>query len=183
LSESVIILGIDPGTNVTGFGLIKVCGDKISPLLIDELLLKKIPDHYDRLEKIYQRTAQIIAEYSPHEVALEAQFFGQNVQSMIKLGRAQGVAMSAALAQQILVVEYAPKKVKMAITGNGNASKEQLALTLKDLLNIKKLPKSLDATDGLAIAVCHAYNRNRPSSSKKTNWATFVSQNPDKVIS
>ena len=136
-----------------GFGLIEIINKKMNLLELNELKLTKISDHYLRLKLIFERTIDLIDKYSPDEIAIEAPFFGKNVQSMLKLGRAQGVAMSAGLSRQIPVTEYSPKKIKMAITGNGNASKEQVAKMLQNLLNIKDLPKNLDSTDGLAAAV------------------------------
>ncbi len=177
-----IILGIDPGTTVMGYGLIKVLGKKMELIVIDELLLSKYDSHYLRLKKIFEKTIQIIETYQPDEIAIEAPFFGKNVQSMLKLGRAQGVAMAAGLSREVPITEYAPKKIKMAITGNGNASKEQVAKMLQNLLKLKKLPKNLDATDGLAAAVCHFYNAGRdPEGKNYTGWAAFVKKNPDKV--
>ena len=152
-----IILGIDPGTTIMGFGLIKVVDNKMSFLLLNELVLNKFDDHYLRLKHIFERTLALIDKYHPDEIAIEAPFFGKNVQSMLKLGRAQGVAMAAGLSKEIPITEYSPKKIKMSITGSGNASKEQVAKMLQSLLGIKKLPKNLDSTDGLAAAVCHFY--------------------------
>ena len=162
-----IILGIDPGTTIMGFGLIKVVGNKMSFLLLNELVLNKLDDHYLRLKYIFERTIDLIEKYHPDEIAIEAPFFGKNVQSMLKLGRAQGVAMAAGLSKEIPITEYSPKKIKMSITGSGNASKEQVAKMLQSLLGIKKLPKNLDSTDGLAAAVCHFYNQNNKLSLKK----------------
>ena len=162
-----IILGIDPGTTIMGFGLIKVVGNKMSFLLLNELVLNKLDDHYLRLKYIFERTIDLIEKYHPDEIAIEAPFFGKNVQSMLKLGRAQGVAMAAGLSKEIPITEYSPKKIKMSITGSGNASKEQVAKMLQSLLGIKKLPKNLDSTDGLAAAVCHFYNQNNKLSSEK----------------
>lgn len=177
-----IILGIDPGTSIMGFGIIKVIGKKMEFVQMNELILKKYDDHYIKLKLIFERTIELIDTYHPDEVALEAPFFGKNVQSMLKLGRAQGVAMAAALSRDIPVTEYAPLKIKMAITGNGKSSKEQVALMLKSLLNLKTLPKNLDATDGLAAAVCHFYNSGRVVGGKNyTGWAAFVSQNEKRV--
>ena len=152
-----IILGIDPGTTIMGFGLIKVVDNKMSFLLLNELVLNKFDDHYLRLKHIFESTLALIDKYHPDEIAIEAPFFGKNVQSMLKLGRAQGVAMAAGLSKEIPITEYSPKKIKMSITGSGNASKEQVAKMLQSLLGIKKLPKNLDSTDGLAAAVCHFY--------------------------
>jgi crossover junction endodeoxyribonuclease RuvC len=177
-----IILGIDPGTTIMGFGLIKVVGKKMEFIQMNELMLQKYDDHYLKLKLIFERTVELIDTYHPDEIAIEAPFFGKNVQSMLKLGRAQGVAMAAGLSRQVPITEYLPKKIKMAITGNGNASKEQVALMLKSLLDLKTLPKNLDATDGLAAAVCHFYNSGKVIGGKNyTGWASFVKQNPSKI--
>ncbi len=182
MKDEKIILGIDPGTTIMGFGLIKCEGKAMTLLQLDELLLKKYDDHYLKLQKIFERTIQIIDQYHPDEIAIEAPFYGKNVQSMLKLGRAQGVAMAAGLSREIPITEYSPKKIKMAITGNGNASKEQVAKMLMSLLNLKKLPKNLDATDGLAAAVCHFYNLGKPSTGKSyTGWTAFVKQNQNRL--
>ena len=182
LGSEKIILGIDPGTTIMGFGLIKIIGKKMEFLQLNELHLKKYDDHYLKLKLIFERTVELIDTYHPDEIAIEAPFYGKNVQSMLKLGRAQGVAMAAGLSRQIPVTEYAPLKIKMAITGNGKASKEQVALMLKSLLNLKELPKNLDATDGLAAAVCHFYNSGVKVGGKNySGWASFVKQNPSKV--
>ena len=174
-----IILGIDPGTTIMGFGLIKVIGKKMHFIQLHELHLKKYDDHYLKLKHIFERTVQLIDEYHPDEIAIEAPFFGKNVQSMLKLGRAQGVAMSAALTRSVPIAEYSPKKIKQSITGNGNASKEQVAMMLKSLLKIDELPKDLDATDGMAAAVCHYFQGSNGSSQKKySGWAAYVKQNP-----
>merc|ERR1711966_97742 len=137
-------------------------------------------DHYLKLKLIFERTIELIDSFHPDEIAIEAPFFGKNVQSMLKLGRAQGVAMAAGLSREISVTEYSPKKIKMAITGNGNASKEQVARMLQSLLSIKELPKNLDSTDGLAAAVCHFYNSNIViSGNKYSDWSSFVKKNPE----
>lgn len=178
-----IILGIDPGTTIMGFGLIKIVGKKMHFIQLHELHLKKYDDHYLKLKHIFERTVQLIDEYHPDEIAIEAPFFGKNVQSMLKLGRAQGVAMAAGLSRQVPITEYSPKKIKMAITGNGNASKEQVAKMLQSLLLIKELPKNLDATDGLAAAVCHFYNAGKVQVGKSySGWASFIKQNQDKIV-
>ena len=177
-----IILGIDPGTTIMGFGLIKVEKNQMYFLQLNELQLSKYSDHYVKLKLIFERTIQLIETFHPDEIAIEAPFFGKNVQSMLKLGRAQGVAMAAGLSRDIPITEYSPKKIKMAITGNGNASKEQVAKMLQSLLGIKDLPKNLDSTDGLAAAVCHFFNAAKGGDQKKyTGWKAFVSQNPGKV--
>ena len=177
-----IILGIDPGTTIMGYGLIHVHGKKFELINMGVLHLSKLKSHELKLKKIFDRTLQLIEEYKPDELAVEAPFFGKNVQSMLKLGRAQGVAMSAALHRDIPIFEYSPKKIKMSITGNGNASKEQVASMLKSLMNIKEIPKHLDATDGLAAAVCHHFQKEKSSSSKNySGWKSFITDNPKKV--
>lgn len=150
---------------------------------IYELVLKKYPNHETKLKHIFDRTLSLIDEFHPDEVALEAPFFGKNVQSMLKLGRAQGVAMAASLYRNIPITEYSPKKVKMAITGNGNASKEQVAGMLKNLLKMKEFPtKYLDASDGLAVAVCHHFNTGNVQTDKSyTGWQAFLKENPHRL--
>ncbi|MDT0643850.1 crossover junction endodeoxyribonuclease RuvC [Zunongwangia sp. F363] len=182
MKSEKIILGIDPGTTIMGFGLIKVVEKKMQFLQLNELQLQKYDDHYVKLKMIFERTIELIDTYHPDEIAIEAPFFGKNVQSMLKLGRAQGVAMAAGLSRQIPITEYLPKKIKMAITGNGSASKEQVAKMLQSLLKLKSLPKNLDSTDGLAAAVCHFYNSGRVEIGKNySGWAAFVKQNPGKI--
>ncbi|MCB9201600.1 MAG: crossover junction endodeoxyribonuclease RuvC [Flavobacteriales bacterium] len=181
--QEKIILGIDPGTTVMGFGLIEVVSKKMKLIRMDELILKKYSSHELKLKKIFERTLSLIEEYKPDELAIEAPFFGKNVQSMLKLGRAQGVAMAAGLYRDIPITEYSPKKIKMAITGNGNASKEQVAGMLKTLLNLKEFPTQyLDASDGLAVAVCHFYNSNTVTQEKKySGWESFVKENESRI--
>lgn len=182
MSKEKIILGIDPGTTIMGFGLIKVVGKNMQFLQLNELDLKKYSDHYLKLKLIFERTIELIDTHHPDEIAIEAPFFGKNVQSMLKLGRAQGVAMAAGLSREVPITEYAPKKIKMAITGNGNASKEQVAKMLQSLLGLKTLPKNLDSMDGLAAAVCHFYNEGRIEIGKNySGWASFVKDNEDRV--
>ncbi len=165
-----------------GFGLIKVVSKQMQFLQLNELQLSKYDDHYVRLKLIFERTIELIDTFHPDEIAIEAPFFGKNVQSMLKLGRAQGVAMAAGLSRQVPITEYSPKKIKMAITGNGNASKEQVAKMLQNLLSLKELPKNLDSTDGLAAAVCHFYNEGRPEVGKSySGWSAFVKQNEDRI--
>jgi crossover junction endodeoxyribonuclease RuvC len=181
LQTDKIILGIDPGTTIMGYGLIHIKGNKIELIQMGVLHLSKLGSHELKLKKIFVRTLQLVEEYKPDEFAVEAPFFGKNVQSMLKLGRAQGVAMSAALYRDIPIFEYAPKKIKMAITGRGTASKEQVAAMLQSLLKIKEMPKHLDATDGLAAAVCHYFQRNPTKGGKSyTGWGAFLKDNPDK---
>ena len=177
-----IILGIDPGTIIMGYGLIKVLNNKMSFILLNELNLKKLNNHYLKLNYIFNRTVEIIDNYNPDEIAIEAPFFGKNVQSMLKLGRAQGVAMAAGLSRQIPITEYSPKKIKMSITGNGNASKEQVGKMLKNILSFEELPKNLDSTDGLAAAVCHHFNKNHINKETKfSSWSSYVEQNPKRT--
>jgi crossover junction endodeoxyribonuclease RuvC len=182
LQTDKIILGIDPGTTIMGYGLIHIKENKMELIQMGVLHLSKLGSHELKLKRIFERTLQLVDEYKPDELAVEAPFFGKNVQSMLKLGRAQGVAMSAALYRDVPIFEYAPKKIKMAITGKGTASKEQVAAMLKSLLNIKEMPKHLDATDGLAAAVCHYFQRNPSGTGKKyTGWGSFLKDNPDKL--
>lgn len=178
-----IILGIDPGTTVMGFGIISVKKNKVELVSIHELILKKYPNHETKLKYIFERTLALIDEFHPDEVALEAPFYGKNVQSMLKLGRAQGVAMAASLYRDIPITEYSPKKVKMAITGNGNASKEQVAGMLLNILKLKEFStKYLDASDGLAVAVCHHFNSGNAVSDKKySGWESFIKNNPERI--
>ncbi|MCB9233805.1 MAG: crossover junction endodeoxyribonuclease RuvC [Bacteroidia bacterium] len=187
MPDDRVILGIDPGTNVTGYGIIGCSGNKMALMtygIID--MTKSKGDHPDKLKKIFERVLSLIDEFHPDEVSLEAPFYGKNIQSMLKLGRAQGVAMAAALYRNIPIVEYAPKKVKMSITGNGNASKEQVSRMLETLLNFKA-EGLLDATDGLALAVCHFFQNAKPgskaggSSKGQSNWKSFISENPNRL--
>ncbi len=177
-----IILGIDPGTTIMGYGLIQIKGKEMELLQMGVLHLSKLSSHALKLKRIFERTLTMIDEYKPDELAVEAPFFGKNVQSMLKLGRAQGVAMAAGLYRDIPIFEYSPKKIKKSITGNGNASKEQVAAMLKSLLTIKEMPKHLDATDGLAAAVCHSFQRDSTEKGKSyTGWKAFVKDNPNKL--
>jgi crossover junction endodeoxyribonuclease RuvC len=177
-----IILGIDPGTNITGYGVIRCCGNVPELLAIGSIDLSKNDDHYLRLKHIFERTAGIIDEYHPDELAIEAPFYGKNVQSMLKLGRAQGAAIAAALSRSIPIFEYAPRKIKMSITGQGAASKEQVASMLMNILKFTAKDLRLDATDGLAAALCHFYQTNAPLSRKSFNsWKDFMNKNPGRV--
>jgi crossover junction endodeoxyribonuclease RuvC len=175
-----VILGLDPGTNIMGYGVITIKGSKFELQQFGVIKLGKVDSHELRLKKIFDRVLSLIDEYHPDEVALEAPFFGKNVQSMLKLGRAQGVAMSAALYREIPIIEYAPKKVKQSVTGNGNASKEQVAKMLMTLLAIKEMPKLLDATDALAVALCHHY-QNGIVKEKSKSWEAFINDNPTRI--
>jgi crossover junction endodeoxyribonuclease RuvC len=164
-----------------GFGVIKVVNKNMECLQLNELQLKKYTDPYIKLKLIFERTIELIDTFNPDEIAIEAPFFGKNVQSMLKLGRAQGVATG--LSREVPITEYLPKKIKMAITGNGNASKEQVAKMLQSLLKLKTLPKNLDSTDGLAAAVCHFYNTRRIEVGKSySGWDAFVKQNEKRIV-
>ena len=177
-----IILGIDPGTNLMGYGIIDASGKQ--PLYMDMGVvdLKREVDHYMKLRKIYASTLELIEKYLPDEVAIEAPFYGKNVQSMLKLGRAQGVAMAAVLSHDIPVVEYAPRKIKLSITSAGDASKEQVAAMLARMFGLKEIPKNLDATDGLAVAVCHFYQQGMPVRKQgKNSWEEFIRKNPGRI--
>lgn len=181
-----IILGIDPGTNFMGYGIIKTHGNNQMELIsMGTVDMSKFDTHQDKLKRIFDRICYLIDEYRPDECAIEAPFHGKNVQSMLKLGRAQGVAMVAALTNNINIVEYAPKKVKQSITGNGSASKEQVAAMLQQLLKFQESPKYMDATDGLAVAVCHHFQGKWGSGTgKKLNgWGDFVKANPTRISS
>jgi len=177
-----IILGIDPGTTLMGFGVIQGGGKTPQYLDMGNIDLKKIADPYMKLRVIHEKTLELIKKYMPDEVAIEAPFYGKNVQSMLKLGRAQGVAIAAVLSREIPVVEYAPRKIKLAITSQGNASKEQVAAMLARMFNLKDIPKNLDATDGLAVAVCHFYQKEQvPKSAGSKSWEDFIKKNPGRV--
>lgn len=178
--KSKIILGLDPGTQVMGYGVLEQRGSKLLVLQMGVIHLDKFSDHFLRLKKINERVIQLMVEYLPDEVAIEAPFYGKNVQSMLKLGRAQGVAVAAALSKDVPVMEYAAKKIKMAVTGNGNASKEQVASMLQRILNFNETPDFLDATDALAVAVCHHFQGNVPVS-KESSWKSFLTKNPERI--
>lgn len=185
LQQERLILGIDPGTAIMGYGLVMERGSKLELITLGVIHLSKYENHALKLQKIFERTLAIVDEYKPDFLAIEAPFFGKNVQSMLKLGRAQGVAMAAALYRDVPIFEYSPKKIKQAITGNGNASKEQVAAMLKQLLKFTENPEYLDATDGLAAAVCHSLQKiNTQAGNKKsyTGWAAFVKDNPKRKL-
>ena len=182
-----IILGIDPGTSVMGYGIIKETGSKIELIALGVV---KIPgtadDHMLKLQRIFEKTISLIDNYHPDCLAIEAPFYGKNIQVMLKLGRAQGVAMAAALSRNLPVTEYSPRKIKQAITGNGNAAKEQVAAMLQQLLKFKETPEFLDATDGLAVAVCHSFQKiatGRGSKITYSGWESFVKENTKRVAS
>jgi crossover junction endodeoxyribonuclease RuvC len=187
---SKIILGIDPGTILMGYGIIEVCNNVISLKEMDVLKLPVKKDNHERLQLIHEKICWLIEEHKPNEFAIEAPFFGKNVQSMLKLGRAQGVAIAAAMSANLSVTEYSPRKVKQSITGNGNADKEQVWKMVQRILLIKKRPKHFDATDALAVAICHHFQsnaiiklngENKKSVKKKSSWGEFVKQNPARV--
>lgn len=176
-------MGIDPGTNATGYAIIEVTGREVKCLVMGFIDLRKLKDPYLKLGHIFERVGAIIDGYHPTEAAFESPFFGTNVQSMLKLGRAQGVAMAAALSRGVSVFEYAPRKIKISVTGTGTASKEQVASLLQKILKLEMLPKNLDSTDGLAVAMCHYYAENSIiKGSGKTDWKTFLNQNPERVL-
>lgn len=190
------VLGIDPGTNVMGYGIVAESAAGLSVVALGSVDLRKMATHYLKLGYIYDRVRMLVEQYRPHEVALEAPFCGKNVQSMLKLGRAQGVAMAAALGYKIPIFEYAPTKVKQSITGNGAAGKEQVARMLLCEFGIDAAPSFFDATDGLAVAVCHCRQSGLAAAAGaelssggaarrgrgKSSWGDFVSQNPDRVV-
>jgi crossover junction endodeoxyribonuclease RuvC len=180
-----VILGIDPGTNIMGYGVIHVKGRTMELLAFDIVNLSKLDDHAIKLKEIFETTDKLIEQYKPDDLAIEAPFFGKNIQSMLKLGRAQGVAIAAALNRNIPVTEYSPRKIKQSITGNGNASKEQVAAMLQQLLKIKEMHKFLDASDGLAAAVCHyfqSYSGPNLKGKSYSGWESFIKKNPHRKL-
>lgn len=184
MKSEKIIMGIDPGTNVMGYGVIKVMGNKAQMVAMGVIDMRKERDPYLRLGKIFERVTGIIDEYLPDEMAIEAPFFGKNVQSMLKLGRAQGVAIAAAIHHDIPIHEYAPLKIKMAITGNGGASKVQVAGMLQRMLGLDKeeMPKFMDATDALGAAYCHFLQMGSPESHASFHgWKDFINRNKARV--
>ena len=183
-ADDRIIMGIDPGTNIMGYAFIGVNGNKARLIAMGVIDLRKCKDMYMKLGEIFTRVQGLINSFLPDELAIEAPFFGKNVQSMLKLGRAQGVAIAAAISLQVPIHEYAPMKIKMAITGNGSSSKEQVADMLRRMLNIssEEMPHFMDATDALGAAFCHFIQRGRPVSDKKySSWADFAAKNPGKI--
>jgi crossover junction endodeoxyribonuclease RuvC len=180
--KSRIILGVDPGTTVMGYGIIESEGNTLRLLSLGVLKLNKASTHALKLKNIFEQTFSLIEDYHPDELAIEAPFYGKNVQSMLKLGRAQGVTIAAALSRSIPVFEYSPRKIKQSITGKGSASKEQVALMLQRLLSFREMPRYLDATDGLAVAVCHFFQRESSEQGKHyTGWKSFLKDNPGRV--
>jgi crossover junction endodeoxyribonuclease RuvC len=180
-----IILGIDPGTLLMGYGIIEIQGNVVRMKVMQALKLSSQKDNYRRLQLIHQKVEELIATFRPHEFAIEAPFFGKNVQSMLKLGRAQGVAIAAAMSAGVPVTEYSPKKVKQSVTGNGNAAKEQVWKMLQQLLELNEEPEHFDATDALAVAVCHHFqtrtsliHKNKPVK----GWNEFIKDNPARLV-
>lgn len=184
-NNSCIILGIDPGTVIMGYSILRIENGTLDVLEMDALKLQQYNDMYERLKMIYSKVSMLIETYLPAHLAIESQFFGKNVQSMLKLGRAQGVAIAAAMQGGVAVQEYAPKKIKQSITGNGNADKEQVWKMLQQILILETKPQYFDATDALAVALCHHYQMSSPlfSGVKKTNsWKTFIQENKNRVL-
>ena len=183
-TDDRVIMGIDPGTNIMGYAFIGVNGNRARLIAMGVIDLRKCKDTYMKLGEIFTRVQGLINSFLPDELAIEAPFFGKNVQSMLKLGRAQGVAIAAAISRQVPIHEYAPLKIKMAITGNGSASKEQVADMLRRMLNIsnEEMPHFMDATDALGAAFCHFIQRGKPTNEKRySSWADFVNKNPGKI--
>lgn len=179
MSTERIIIGIDPGTNILGYGIILCKGNKLSLIEMNVLKMGGHSNHALKLKSIFEKVAELIDKHHPDELAVEAPFFGKNVQSMLKLGRAQGVAMAAALSRGLPIFEYSPKKIKQSITGKGNASKEQVAAMLQNIMKISEMPKYLDATDGLAAAVCHYFQKGQTDQNESySGWKSFLSKNP-----
>ena len=186
MPTSEIIMGIDPGSLIMGYALIKKRGQQQQVILMDVLNISKEKDIYIRLQKIHSKVLELIKLYNPSALAIEAPFFGKNIQSMLKLGRAQGVAIAAAMQGNLKVFEYSPKKIKQSITGNGNASKEQVWKMLATILKIENKPTYLDASDALSVALCHIYQSNNlisDSTNKSKDWKTYLQKNPNKIKS
>ena len=199
-TETYRIMGIDPGTNYMGYGIIEVVGREVRSVVMGDIDLHTMSDPYRKLRYIFDRVSRLIEDYNPREVALESPFFGTNVQSMLKLGRAQGVAMAAALTHDKEVFEYAPSRIKQAIAGSGSASKEQVASIIKRMLKLEYTPRRLDATDGMAVAMCHYYTARTPiniamgdkrvkglgggkkAAKGSSSWEAFIKQNPDREV-
>lgn len=182
-AKQSIILGIDPGSVIMGYGIIGIQGQKISIIEMGVLKLGKYPDQGERLNKIFRRVHDLCVQYKPDSCAIEAPFFGKNVQSMLKLGRAQGVAMAATMQSNIPMEEYSPKKVKQSVTGNGNATKEQLWSTIQKILKFEETPQYLDASDAVAVALCHHFQSRFPviKTKGKSGWDKFLKENPDRI--
>jgi crossover junction endodeoxyribonuclease RuvC len=190
MKKDKVILGIDPGTNIMGYGAIHIIGKEIKLLGAGIISMEKLKDQSLKMKKIFEGTSDLLEQFRPDELAIEAPFFGKNVQSMLKLGRAQGIAIAAALVRGIPIFEYSPKKIKQSVTGNGNATKEQVAAMLQKLLLIKNMPHYLDATDALGAAMCHhfqgnmqlANNSSGTNNKKVSGWKAFLAENPQRKI-
>ncbi|MGB0176105.1 MAG: crossover junction endodeoxyribonuclease RuvC [Owenweeksia sp.] len=183
MEKDKVILGIDPGTNILGYGIIKASGKSLEVLTLGVIMLNKLPNHTVKLKSIFEKVSSLIEQYLPDEMAVEAPFFGKNVQSMLKLGRAQGVIMAAGLNRGIPIEEYSPRKIKQSITGKGGASKEQVAGMLENILKTNIEHRYMDATDGLAVALCHYYQLSSPLSGagKAKSWDQFIRNNPGRI--
>ena len=176
------ILGVDPGTNLLGYAIIEIHGDQVHMIDMGEFQLRKLPNAQEKLKEIFLQLQEVIEYHLPDSMAIEAPFYGKNPQSMLKLGRAQGVAMAAAITMGLDITEYAPRKIKQAVTGNGNATKEQVAAMLTNILKVNLSEKTLDASDALAVAFCHHLQFGAPISTSKTNsWKRFIAENPDRL--
>lgn len=184
MKDNYKILGVDPGTNQLGYAIIEIQGKQMKLITLGILRLQSYKDHQTKLKEIFLQLQEIIETYLPKQMAVEAPFYGKNVQSMLKLGRAQGVAMAAAMTMGIQISEYAPKKIKQSVTGNGNASKEQVAAMLNSILKMKIETPNLDATDALGAAVCHYYQTGNALSGQKrySGWDSFLKDNPNKKL-
>lgn len=184
--QPTIIMGVDPGTVVMGYAVISCVGNKITLLELDNLKMSSADDVYERLHVIHDRIDEVIRKFNPTEFAIEAPFFGKNVQSMLKLGRAQGVAIAVAMSHKLKVMEYSPKKIKQSVTGNGNAVKERVWIMLQQLLDVDAFPPSYDASDALGVAVCHHFALRSPlaaiGGSKAKGWEAFLKNNPDRIV-
>jgi len=184
VKDNTVILGIDPGSTIMGYALISISANTPRLIVLGSLDQRKVKDHFEKIARIFDRTLALIDEYKPSALAIESPFYGNNVQSMLKLGRAQGAAISAALHRCVPIYEYAPRKIKQSITGYGNASKEQIARFLQQILRIDLKPETLDATDGLAAAMCHFYQESNPvskSAKSKGGWEDFIKNNPKRI--
>lgn len=184
LKKKRIILGIDPGTTLFGYGIISINGNTIDLVSLGTVELSKFKLHTEKLERIFERVCWLIENFQPDDCAIEAPFYSKNPQSMLKLGRAQGVAMAAVMTNKLPITEYAPKKIKQSVTGNGNASKEQVAAMLQRMLKFDELPKYLDATDALSVAVCHYFQTSSPllQAAKASDWKSFLKSHQDRII-
>ncbi|MEQ9263267.1 MAG: crossover junction endodeoxyribonuclease RuvC [Owenweeksia sp.] len=183
MEKDKVILGVDPGTNILGYGIIKISGKSVEVLTLGVIMLNKLPNHAVKLKSIFEKVSGLVEQYLPDEMAVEAPFFGKNVQSMLKLGRAQGVIMAAGLNRGIPIEEYSPRKIKQSITGKGGASKEQVAGMLESILKTRIEHRYMDATDGLAVALCHYYQQSSPlaGGGKAKSWDQFIKKNPGRI--